>query len=96
LLKTGIFKTPPKPHSCERIPPEKNKKNGILRNPVFFYFSVQKINSCQTGITNLGPMHRQHFIGIGSIARYIGEAMDRPPICHAFIMAEKSFDIPAI
>jgi hypothetical protein len=41
-------------------------------------------------------MHRQHCIGVGSLARYIGEAMDRPPICHAFIMAEKSFDIPAI
>jgi hypothetical protein len=42
------------------------------------------------------PMHRQHHIGIGSLARYIGEAMDGPPICHAFIMVEKIFDIPAI
>jgi hypothetical protein len=40
-LKTGIFKTPPKPGSCERIPPKKNGKK-ILRNPVFFCFSVQK------------------------------------------------------
>jgi hypothetical protein len=31
------------------------KWKKILRNPVFFCFSVQKINSCQTGITNLGP-----------------------------------------
>ena len=31
---------------------KKTKKN--LRNPVFFCFSVQKINSCQTRITNLG------------------------------------------
>ncbi len=43
-----------------------------------------------------GPMHRQHCIGVGSLARYIREAMDGPPICHAFIMVEKSFDIPAI
>jgi hypothetical protein len=50
-LKTGIPKTPPKPRSCEQIPPKNGKK--ILRNPVFFCFSVQKINSCQTGITNL-------------------------------------------
>ncbi len=42
------------------------------------------------------PMHRQHRIGIGSLARYIGEAMDGLQICHAFIMEEKSFDIPAI
>jgi hypothetical protein len=43
------------------------------------------------------PMHRQHCIGIGSLARgYIGEAVDGPPVCHAFIMVEKSFDIPAI
>jgi hypothetical protein len=41
-------------------------------------------------------MHRQHFTGIGSLARYIGEAMDGPPIHHAFIMVEKSFDIPTI
>jgi hypothetical protein len=41
-------------------------------------------------------MHRQHCIGVGSLARYIGESMDGPPICHAFIMVEKSFDIPAI
>jgi hypothetical protein len=39
-------------------------------------------------------MHRQHCIGIGSLARYIGEAMNGPPKCHAFIMMEKSFDIP--
>jgi hypothetical protein len=41
-------------------------------------------------------MHRQHCVGIGSLARYIGEAMDGPPIGHAFIMVEKSFDICAI
>jgi hypothetical protein len=38
------------------------------------------------------PMHRQYCMGIGSIARYDGEAMDGPPICHAFIMAKMSFD----
>jgi hypothetical protein len=32
-LKTGIIKTPPKPHSCEEIPPEKKGKKEILRNP---------------------------------------------------------------
>jgi hypothetical protein len=42
------------------------------------------------------PMHRQHRTAIGSLARYIGEALDGPPICHAFIMVEKSFNIPAI
>jgi hypothetical protein len=41
-------------------------------------------------------MHRQHCIGMVSLARYIGEAMDGPPIHHAVIMVEKSFDIPAI
>jgi hypothetical protein len=41
-------------------------------------------------------MHRQHGIGIGSLASYIGEAMDGLPIFHAFIMVEKSFDIPPI
>ncbi len=41
-------------------------------------------------------MHRQHCIGISSLAGYIGEAMDGLPICHAFIVLEKSFDIPAI
>jgi hypothetical protein len=41
-------------------------------------------------------MHRQHCIGLGSLARYIGEAIDGPPICHAFITVEKIFDIPAI
>jgi hypothetical protein len=41
-------------------------------------------------------MHRQYHIGISSLARYIGEAMDRQPICHAFIMVEKSVDILAI
>jgi hypothetical protein len=54
-LKTGFFKTPPKPRSCEQIPSGKNGKKGILRNPVLFCFSVQKVNSCQAGITNLGP-----------------------------------------
>jgi hypothetical protein len=48
-LKTGIPKTPPKLRSCEQILPVKNGKK-ILRNPGFFCFSVQKINSCQTGI----------------------------------------------
>jgi hypothetical protein len=38
------------------------------------------------------PMHRQHPIGVGSLARYNGEAMDGPPT----IMGEKSFDITAI
>jgi hypothetical protein len=41
-------------------------------------------------------MHRQHCIGVGSLAKYIGEAMDVLPICHAFIMVEKTFDIPSI
>ena len=41
-------------------------------------------------------MHRQHRKGVNSLAGYIGEAMDGPPIHHAFIMAGKSFDIPAI
>jgi hypothetical protein len=40
-------------------------------------------------------MHRQHFIGIGSLAKYIGEAIDMPPVCHAIIMVENSFDILA-
>jgi hypothetical protein len=37
-------------------------------------------------------------IGNGSLAGYIKEAMtmNGPPICHAFIMVGKSFDIPAI
>jgi hypothetical protein len=41
-------------------------------------------------------MHRQHPIGVSSLTRYIGEAMDGSPIHHAFIMVEKSFDIHAI
>ncbi len=41
-------------------------------------------------------MHRQHRKGVNSLAGYIGKAMDGPPIHHAFIMAGKCFDIPAI
>jgi hypothetical protein len=41
-------------------------------------------------------MHRQHRIGVGSLAGYIGKAMDGLPIHHAFIIVGKSFDIPAI
>jgi hypothetical protein len=32
---------------------QKKEKKGILRNHVFLCFLVQKINFCQTGITNL-------------------------------------------
>jgi hypothetical protein len=49
-------------------------KKGILRNPVFFCFSVQKINSCQTGITNLGAVLGGDFKILGSVA--LGEAAD--------------------
>jgi hypothetical protein len=40
-LKTGIPKTPPKPCSCEQIPPKKMKKksSGIL---CFFVFQSKK------------------------------------------------------
>jgi hypothetical protein len=33
---------------------------------------------------------------VGSLAGYIGEAMDKPPICHALDMAKKSFDVPTM
>ncbi len=40
--------------SVKKFLQEKEKtKKRVLRNPVFFCFSVQKLNSCQTGITNL-------------------------------------------
>ncbi len=41
-------------------------------------------------------MHCRYRICIGSLAGYIGETMGGPPICHAFIIVGKSFDIPAI
>ena len=41
-------------------------------------------------------MHWWHRVSVGSLAGYIGEAMGGPPICHAFTMVGKSFDIPAI
>ena len=31
-------------------------------------------------------MHCRHRVSVGSLARYIGEAMGGPPICHAFTM----------
>jgi hypothetical protein len=34
------FKTPPKPYFCEQIPLKKKQKAKILRNTVFFCFSV--------------------------------------------------------
>ena len=41
-------------------------------------------------------MHIQHRKCVNSLAGYKGEAMYGCPIRHAFIMAGKSFDIPAI
>jgi hypothetical protein len=43
------------------------------------------------------PMHWRHWVSVGSLAGYIGEAMGGPPICHAsYAMVGKSFGIPAI
>ena len=38
----------------------------------------------------------QHRIGVGSLAGYIGEAMDEPPFSLVFIMAKESFVVPTI
>ncbi len=41
-------------------------------------------------------MHWGHRIGVGSLAGYIGEAMDGPPFCLAFVMVKESFVVPTI
>jgi hypothetical protein len=41
-------------------------------------------------------MHWGHCIGVGSLAGYIGEAMDGPPCSLAFVMVKESFIVPAI
>jgi hypothetical protein len=40
-------------------------------------------------------MHCGHCIGVGSLAGYIGETMDGPPLCLAFVIV-KEFVVPAI
>jgi hypothetical protein len=50
-MKTGIFKTPPKSHSCEEIHPEKKNSSGI---PAGMGFWGQKKGFLKTGIGNLG------------------------------------------
>jgi hypothetical protein len=35
-------------------------------------------------------------VGVGSLAGYIGEAMDGPPFSLAFVMVKESFVVPAI
>jgi hypothetical protein len=35
-------------------------------------------------------------MGVGSLAGYIGEAMNKPPLSLAFVMVKESFVIPAI
>ncbi len=52
--KTGIPETPSKTTFLWKIPPENTGKTEILRNPFFYCFWAPKINSRQTGITNLG------------------------------------------
>ena len=37
-----------------------------------------------------------HCIGVGSLARYIGKAMNKPTFSLASIMVKESFDVPAI
>ena len=45
---------------------------------------------------NMTTTHQLTQVGVSSIAGCIGEAMGRPPICHAFSMVGKSFDVPTI
>jgi hypothetical protein len=52
-LKTGFFKTPPKPRSCEEIPPKKQEKKEILRNPGRNGFWGSKKGFLKTGIGDL-------------------------------------------
>jgi hypothetical protein len=50
--KQEFLRPPPKPRSCEKFlrkTQEKKKSSGIF----FFTILAPKINSCQTGITNL-------------------------------------------
>ncbi len=41
-------------------------------------------------------MYWRHWIGVGSLTGYIGEAMDEPPFSLAFVMVKESFAVPAI
>jgi hypothetical protein len=41
-------------------------------------------------------MYWQHCKGVGSLAGYMGEAVDEPPFSLAFVMVKESFVIPAI
>jgi hypothetical protein len=51
--KTGIPETPSKTTFLWKNPPENTGKKEILRNSFFYCFWAPKINSCQTGISNL-------------------------------------------
>jgi hypothetical protein len=49
-----FLRPPPKPCSCEKIPPENTGKKEILRNPGRNVFFCPKNKFLKTGICNLG------------------------------------------
>ena len=55
------------------------------RGPVVYFWRIQ-IDECT------GP----HRIGIGFLADYIGEAMDKPPFSLTLVMVKESFVVPVI
>ncbi len=56
------------------------------RGPVAYFWRSIPINK-RTG---------RHRIGVGFLAGYIGEAMDKPPFSLAFVMVTESFVVLAI
>ena len=52
------------------------------RGPVTYLWCIP-IDKCTNDI-----------MGVGSLTGYIGEAMDEPPFCLAFVMVKESLSIP--